>query len=138
MSNGLDIEPPGVIIQDSCYNFDFNFFQKPYESYYGNKVSLRYIIRATLSLNRFKQSIVKEQDVGVLVNAAREDEGEPILMEVGISDFLNIKIDFPGSNKYLDDVLGGQISFTAVKLMIKKMDLNIVRKEIIGVGDNQK
>lgn len=59
-------------------------------------------------------------------------------MEVGISDFLNIKIDFPGSNKYLDDVLGGQISFTAVKLMIKKMDLNIVRKEIIGVGDNQK
>ena len=56
-------------------------------------------------------------------------------MEVGINDFLNIRIDFPANVYSLNDILEGKITFTAVKLLIKKMELIIVRKEIVGMGE---
>lgn len=53
-------------------------------------------------------------------------------MEVGINDYLNIKIDFSRNVYSIRDILEGTISFTSVKLLIKKMDFTIVKKEIIG------
>ena len=58
----------------------------------------------------------------------------PILMEVGIDEVLNIKIQIPKKHYSLKCHLEGTISFTVVKVMIKKMELNIVRKEILGIG----
>lgn len=58
----------------------------------------------------------------------------PILMEVGIDEVLNIKIEIPKKHYTLNCILEGTISFTVVKVLIKKMELNIVRKEILGIG----
>ena len=135
MSNGLDLEAPGSISEDKSFNFSFNIFQKPYESYYGTTVRLRYIIRATIQLSKFKSPIVKEQDLGVLVASQSEEESGPINMEVGVEDLINLKIDFPRDIFHLKDVIEGAISFLTVKLMIAKMELSIHRKEIIGVGE---
>ncbi len=135
MSNGLDLEAPGYISEDRTFNFSFNIFQKPYESYYGSTVRLRYIIRATVQLSKFKSPIVKEQDLGVLICNNYEDDSSPINMEVGVEDLINLKIDFPRDIYHLKDVIEGTISFLTVKLMIEKMEIGIHRKEIIGVGE---
>lgn len=135
MSNGLDLEAPGSISEDKTFNFSFNIFQKPYESYYGSTVRLRYIIRATIQLSKFKSPIVKEQDLGVLVSSNYDEEPSPINMEVGVEELINLKIDFPRDVFHLKDVIEGAISFLTVKLMIEKMELAIHRKEIIGVGE---
>lgn len=57
-------------------------------------------------------------------------------MEVGIDDLLNIKIRIPKQRYTLKDCLEGSILFDIVKVMIKKMELNLIRKEIIGIGAN--
>lgn len=67
-----------------------------------------------------------------------EVEDNKILMEVGIDDLLNIKIQIPKKHYYLKDVLEGEIVFSIVKVMIKKMELNIIRKEVLGLGANAK
>ena len=64
------------------------------------------------------------------------EESKEINMEVGIEDYLNIKMHFPSNTYLLDDVIHGQVLFSQIKLLIKKMDLNIVRKEILGSGVN--
>lgn len=135
MSNGLDLEPPGTKTEDQVYNFAFAIFQKPYESYYGNSVKLRYFVRATILQGKYKSPVVREADVGVLVATGGEEAQAPINLEVGIEDYLNIKIDFPRNSFDLREVIEGKISFLLVKLLIKKMELILVRKEIVGVGD---
>jgi vacuolar protein sorting-associated protein 26 len=64
------------------------------------------------------------------------EESKEINMEVGIEDYLNIKMHFPKNIYLLNDVIHGQVLFSQIKLLIKKMDLNIVRKEILGSGKN--
>ena len=136
MSYGLDLEPAGYIAEDKSFNFSFPNFQKPYESYYGSTVRLRYIVRATIQLSKFKSSLVKEQDIGVLMKGSgHEEDSASINMEVGIEEVLNIKIDFPRNVFHLKDVIEGTISFLTVKLMLNRMDLSVVRKEIIGAGE---
>ncbi len=135
MSNGLDLEAPGSISEDKSFNFSFNIFQKPYDSYYGSTVRLRYIIRAILQRSKFKSQIVKEQDLGVLTSSSYDEDSSPINLEVGIDEYLNIKINFPRDIYQMKNVIEGTISFLTVKLMINKMDIVIVRKETIGVGE---
>lgn len=60
MSNALDLEPSGTLSNDMNYDFQFDVFQKPYESYYGSYCKLRYFVRCTISTGTFKSDYVKE------------------------------------------------------------------------------
>ena len=138
MSNGIDLEPPSTQTEDRTYNFNFPVFQKPFESYYGTNVRLRYIIRVSISPSKYKSALIKSQDVGVLIDSSIDEVPRPIQIEVGIDDYLTIKIDLPKNIYELKETIEGKILFTMVKLVLKKMDLVIVRKEKLGVGDNAK
>ncbi len=82
-------------------------FQKPYDSYYGSKIQLKYIIRCTIIKTGFNaKSIEKEVDVGVLTTKEIEVTGkDAIKMEVGIEDMLNIKINVDKKYFTLKDIL---------------------------------
>ncbi len=137
MCNGIDLEPSGTLYNDKTYDFSFDIFQKPFDSYYGKTVKLRYLIRCSIQKSGMSSSIKKEIDLGVLTCKERQkSEPIPINMEVGIDEFLNIKIEIPRKLYHLKDLLIGKISFSTVKVLIKKMELNIVKKEIIGIGQN--
>jgi hypothetical protein len=41
MSMGNDLEPSGTLNDDKVYPFRFDYFQKPYESFYGTDCKLR-------------------------------------------------------------------------------------------------
>lgn len=60
MSNAIDLEPSGTIYNDMNYDFQFDVFQKPYESYYGDFCKLRYFLRCTITTGTFKSDHVKE------------------------------------------------------------------------------
>ena len=53
-------------------------------------------------------------------------------MEVGIEELLNIKINVDKKIHDLKSLLEGTIEFSIVKILIKKMELNIIRKEVLG------
>lgn len=135
MSSGIDLEPSGSLNDDMSYDFDFKVFQKPYNSYYGQSVKLRYVVRCTIMVTRTK-SITHETDIGVIIDTDIDhDELKPIKLEVGIEDLLNIIINIPKNSYFLKDVIQGMIVFENIKVLIKKMKLNVVRKEIIGTGE---
>lgn len=55
-----ELEVAGSLLQSSTYPFEFTT-EKPYESYSGINVRLRYFIRVTISRS-YNTSIIKEQD----------------------------------------------------------------------------
>lgn len=59
----------------------------------------------------------------------------PISMEVGIEELLNISILINNRVYFLDDAIEGEIYFKTVKLQVLKMELNILRKEVVGVAE---
>lgn len=66
MCNGFDLEPSGTLYNDKTYDFSFDVFQKPYDSYYGENFKLRYLIKCTIFQGGFgAKPIHKEIDIGV-------------------------------------------------------------------------
>lgn len=133
MTNGLDLEPAGTLYEDKTYSFNFPNFQKQYESYYGKNIVLRYYIRLVI-VKKFSKDFEFDKDIFVLSKVNNSAENNKINIEVGIDDCLNININFPKNSYSLKDVIKGEIVFSSVKLMVKKMELCILRKEILGSG----
>lgn len=136
MSLGNDLEPSGTLYDDKTYKFKFDYFQKPYESYYGADAKLRYILRCTIQRGKLSKNITKELDVGVYTYKKPDRKDDPIQMEVGIDSVLSVSLNFPRSIYHLRDVVEGSIKFSLVKLKIKSMSLAIKKKEVLGSGIN--
>jgi len=59
-------------------------------------------------------------------------------MEVGIEDCLHIEFEFPKTFYSLNDCLVGNVSFKLVKINIKYMEVNIIKRETTGQGNSAK
>lgn len=55
-------------------------------------------------------------------------------MEVGIEDCLHIEFEFSRAVYTLRDCILGKVYFNLVRIKIKHMELNIVKKETVGSG----
>jgi vacuolar protein sorting-associated protein 26 len=74
------------------YRFDFSSVEKPFESYEGLNVRLRYFIRVTITRNY--GVIAKEFDYIVQNIQAEKDTSSTLKMEVGIEDCLHIEFEY--------------------------------------------
>lgn len=135
-----ELESIGVITQTKSYPFEFST-EKPYESYSGLNVRLRYFIRVTIT--RSYGNTVKETDFAVenflpvasqAINTDNPSQG--IKMEVGIEDCLHIEFEFDKQKYHLQDVILGKIYFLLVRIKIKFMELAVIRREAAGIGAN--
>lgn len=107
--------------------------EKQFETYNGIIVRLRYYIMVTI--NRSYNRITKEEEFIVfnpIAEATHVDK--PIKMEVGIEDCLHIEFEFSRSVFTLKDCILGKVFFNLVRIKIKHMELNIIRKETVGSG----
>ena len=96
---------PGYFHGSKTYPFEFNV-EKPYESYGGMNVSLRYFIQVTIS--RSYGTVIEKRDFAVhnfltVANEAIESDNpkEGIRMEVGIEDCLHIEFEFDKQKYHL-------------------------------------
>ncbi|KAL7670811.1 hypothetical protein ACOME3_005734 [Neoechinorhynchus agilis] len=155
---------PGELSQDNTFDFAFANVDKPFESYYGTNVRLRYFIRLSVQ-KRFSSTIVEED---VYVESLKKTETnelspimKPINMEVGIEDCLrvvrkegdfsafrpyrlchnfvsfepvHIEFEYDKSRYHLKDVIVGKIFFSLVRIKVKYMEISLVRKETVGTG----
>eukprot|EP01033_Poteriospumella_lacustris_P000655 gene655-459_t len=142
VSGTVDISvPPGKKIEhQGTYPFEFST-EKPYESYSGMNVRLRYFIRVTITRNY--SNCVKEQEflvqnyANAATQAVNQDTAQQgIKMEVGIEDCLHIEFEFDKQRYHLQDVILGKIYFLLVRIKIKFMELAVIRREAAGVGPN--
>ncbi len=71
--------------------------------------------------------IVKEDESSLNSN-------EPYSHEIGIEDWIHIMVDFEKSKYHLEDVISGLITFKKVSLKLHFMELQIIKKETLGIG----
>ncbi|XP_065844891.1 vacuolar protein sorting-associated protein 26B-like [Oscarella lobularis] len=129
-----DLAPPGTLDKEKNFDFQFLHVEKPYESYTGANVRLRYFLRVTIV--RRLSDIVKELDLAVHSLAAFPEINSSIKMEVGIEDCLHIEFEYNKSKYHLRDVIVGKIYFLLVRIKIKHMELAIIKRESTGTGPN--
>ncbi|XP_064634090.1 vacuolar protein sorting-associated protein 26B-like isoform X2 [Lineus longissimus] len=129
-----ELARPGEMTQNASYEFDFAQVEKPYESYTGANVRLRYFLRVTV-VKRLSD-VVKEQDIAVHTLSTYPDMNNSIKMEVGIEDCLHIEFEYNKSKYHLKDAIVGKIYFLLVRIKIKYMELAIVKRETTGSGPN--
>ncbi|KAG9303581.1 hypothetical protein G9A89_018477 [Geosiphon pyriformis] len=131
-----ELAVPGEMRQPQSFKFEFKNVEKPYESYHGINVKLRYFVRLTIT-RRLTTDIVKEKDIWVYSYKMPPDSNNSIKMEVGIEDCLHIEFEYNKSRYHLKDVIVGKIYFLLVRIKIKHMELSIIRRETTGAAPNQ-
>lgn len=87
-----ELAKAGELTQNTKFAFCFHNVSKPFESYVGTNVKLRYFLRVTV-LRRLTD-LTKELDLIVHTLASYPDNDSNIKMEVGIEDCLHIEFEY--------------------------------------------
>lgn len=135
MSIGRELESAGILTENKTYTFSFPKFEKQFETYSGIGVKLRYFVRITINRQYFPK-IVKEKDFAVNLPSQEPELTQNIKMEVGIEECLHIEFEYNRGAYHLKDCVIGKVYFLLVRIKIKKMELEIVKKESYGTGAN--
>lgn len=130
-----DLEPPGALFESKQYKWHFKAVDKANETYHGNNVRLRYFVRLSVVRN-YAGNITKEVDMVVQNIYPQPEHNNSLKMEVGIEDCLHIEFEYDKSKYHLKDVVVGKVYFLLVRIKIKHMELNIIRKETTGSPSN--
>ncbi|XP_012269243.1 vacuolar protein sorting-associated protein 26B-like [Athalia rosae] len=129
-----ELARPGELTHNTVYPFEFANVEKPFESYTGSNVRLRYFLRVTIV--RRLSDVVKESELVVHTLSSYPDMNNPIKMEVGIEDCLHIEFEYNKSKYHLKDVIVGKIYFLLVRIKIKHMEIAIIKRESTGSGQH--
>ena len=128
-----DVSRPEEITREkSTLNFGFKNVKMPYESYKGDYATVKYyvkiIITATYKNAEYEQefAVVNPYDSSILQN-----NDEPIRMQVGMKDKLSLSIYFQHKNYNCRGALKGFIIFNFLKINLKFMEVQIVRREVV-------
>lgn len=131
------LDDPGVVSGVRQYAFAFTNVEKAYDTYAGINVRLRYLVRVTVARSQYNADFVREFDLGVQHVLPSVEAGvEPIRMEVGIEDALHIEFEYNKNRFHLRDVVIGKIYFLLVRIRIKRMEVEIRKRESAGSGAN--
>jgi len=131
-----DLEPPGAIYESKQYKFKFGAVDKQNETYHGINVRLRYFVRLSIVRN-YANNVTKEVDM-IVQNLYPEPEmNNSLKMEVGIEDCLHIEFEYSKSKYHMKDLVVGKVYFLLVRIKIKHMELNIIRRETVNGAAGQ-
>ena len=111
--------------------FHFRTDEKPFESYNGRNVSVRYFVRVAVD-RKFLPAIKQDKDMIIQLIKNEPRLNEEIKMEVGIEECLHIEFQYKKRYYHLNDFIEGNIHFMLVRIKIKYMELAVIRREMIG------
>lgn len=126
-----DLDPPGAMYESKQYKWKFGAVDKANETYCGVNVRLRYFVRLVVVRN-YSVNITKEIDMVVQNLFPPPELNNTIKMEVGIEECLHIEFEYDKSKYHMKDVIIGKVYFLLVRIKIKHMELNIIRRESTG------
>lgn len=125
----------GALTESKSYAFDFTGVEKAHETYNGVNVRLRYFVRVSIG-RPYASDLRKEVDFAVQNLTEEPEVNASIKMEVGIEDCLHIEFEYNKSKYHFDDVVIGKIYFLLVRIKIKHMEVQVLRRESTGSGAN--
>jgi len=128
-----ELARPGELSHSNSYPFEFREVEKPFETYYGATVRLKYLLRVTI--NKLLGNITKEVGIAVHAMSFYPNPTAPdpnARTEVGIEDALHIEFEYDKARYHLKDVIVGKVYFLVIRLKIKSMEIELLRKETTG------
>jgi len=135
LSMARELAPAGTIRETKSIDFVFDGTDKNHDTYSGINVKLRYFVRVRIS-RAYGTKIQKEYDFAVknVTPPPKKEDNPALKMEVGIEDCLHIEFEYERSKYAIDDVITGKIDFLLVRIKIKHMEMQILKKESSGAG----
>ena len=134
-----DLSPIGILTNESTpFTFSFPSVQKPYETYKGTMVNVKYFLKVTI-FTKFR-SAEYEQEFAVIrpdYPDILKQENQPIRLEVGIEDWLHLVFDVDSRNFGLKDIIKGRVTFKKVSIRMKSMEIQIIKKESIAAQNTE-
>lgn len=130
------LDDPGTLTKQAQYTFQFTNAEKAFDTYSGINVQLRYFLRVTILRAQYTPDITKEVDICVQHRNQDPQANTPIRMEVGIEDALHIEFEYNKSKFHLRDVVIGKVYFLLVRINLKRMEVEIRKRESAGSGAN--
>ena len=133
LSLNQDVAKNGSLTKDiTTFNFLFNKVKLPHESYKGDSIGVKYIIKVNI-MKMMRTISYEEEFVVVRPNdeSILKKNDETISMNVGIKDLLSILIEFEHVNYGIHGTLKGFVSFGKVDLILTKMEVQLMKKETI-------
>lgn len=115
--------------------FEFKHVEMSHESFSGRHVEIKYFIKVVIKRNL--SDIAAQRVIWVHNPTESESESERVgsggcNLEIGIEDQIHLNFISPKLKYSLNDFLIGQVNFSLVNIMIKSVDLSIVRRECVG------
>ena len=120
-------------INNEITKFEFNFppKEKPYESYFGSSVKVRYYI--CVNVLSLPKNLCNQIEIVILNPLSRElflkEENSPLKIEIGVENLIHVIFEVNKTNYYLRDVVIGKVKFLECNLDIKYMVIQVIRKE---------
>jgi len=120
-------------------DFSFEGADKREDSYLGINATLRYFVRIRISRS-YGTKIQQEFDFAVQTATAtpKKEDNPPLKMEVGIEDCLHIEFEYEKSKYGIQDIINGRVNFLLVRIKIKHMEMQILKKETTGEGQQKR
>lgn len=136
ISLAKDLEPPGILTNDiTNLTFSFSNVEKQYETYRGNNMMVRYLLRVTMPTKM--RTVTSDVELGVVNPMPRsvlQEKKDPIKLEVGIEDWLHLIFEVDRSKYHLKDCITGAVIFKKVSIRLKSMELQIIKRETMTAG----
>lgn len=136
MTAAKELAPGGSLSTTKQFNWVFRAVDKPYDSYSGKNVTVRYFVRSTVFFGA--SSATKEVELLVRNQSQPPSDAGNLKMEVGIDDCLHIEFEYNKSAFDLRDVILGRVFFYLAKIRLKHMELDILRVETVNTGSRKK
>ena len=129
-----ELARPGKLTENTSFKFEFNQVEIPYECYLGKYARLGYFLRVTVGGRLINME--KKLDLLFHTVATYPEINNPIKMEVGLKDCLNIEFEYDKSKYHLEDVIVGKIYFLLVQIKILSVEATIIKRESAGSRPN--
>jgi len=125
-------KPQGVLAgPETSFTFSFPNVVKQHDSYHGYNVFLRYFLRFTCERS-LASDFVEEKEIWVEHYQDYPEINSPLKMEVGIEDCLHLEFEYNQHRYHLHDAIVGKIYFLLIRIQLKYMELELIRREWSG------
>ena len=105
--------------------------KKPYETYLGVSVKVRYYI--CVNILSSPKNLCNQIEIAILNPLSRElflkEDNFPLKIEIGVEKLIHVIFEVNQVNYFLRDVVVGKVKVLECNLNIKHMVLQIIRKE---------
>ena len=127
-----DLSPPGSILNEmNFFDFEFSGVDKQFETYRGKLMGIKFILQVTIQIPYKPQT--EETEIVILNPQDSEDffklDNSCLKVEIGIQNVLHVCFQLDKTNFHLKDVVTGKVWFKTLKMELKNMEIQIVRKE---------